>query len=178
MGPDGLVLMADMDINADGKITIEEWMKFFNEQSSRAGLQSVLDICSAVERNATMTGSYRERHAANRSRAALSTLRPYKQSPHKQAPYKRVMPRALEIRVERLFKAVDTNDDAVLSPEECIRSFGKDGYAMFDLDKDGDTKIDIEEWMRFFHRHCQQLGAKFTEQLVASAERRMAAPIH
>jgi len=174
MGPDGAVLMADIDVNNDGKITIEEWMKFFNAQCSRTGLASVLDICSAVERNRTVTGSYRERTATHRTP-------PVPNSPpraHGPAPYNRVMPRALEIRVERLFKAVDTNNDAVLTPSECLRGFGRDGYAMFDLDKDGDAKIDIEEWMRFFHNHCRQLGIKFTEQLVASAERRMQANVY
>jgi len=98
-------------VNDDGKVTIEEWMKFFNEQAQHTGLKSVEAICAAIERNRTSTGSASERRATHKTAPTHVKAK---------APYVRCMPPSLENRVERIFNSIDVGQSGALTHAEVI----------------------------------------------------------
>ena len=54
-----------------------------------------------------------------------------------------------------------------------IRVLGRDSsVAMLDIDTNVNSKIDIEEWMQYFNRHCEVVGVHMTQQIVDACEKR------
>lgn len=150
-------------------------MRFFNTQWSAVGSQSVLDICSALEGDSKSgagdfsqfmrydTSSFHSAAPTSARYSSTASTSSYRAPSKKAAPYTRVMPRALEIRVEALFNTIDIDGNAALSKAECetpqwdslllcllvcvsgLAAAGKDAYVMMDIDLDpSDGKITIE----------------------------------
>lgn len=134
MGLEGEVVM-EMDVNKDYKVTIEEWMRYFNNQWEFMP-DSVFNIIEVVERRAAAS---RAPQPGSRSPGALA------------AGYDRVMPPDVERQLDLLFQGIDRDGNGAIDKAECIATAGREGPVMFDIDTNADSKVTIEEWMKFFN---------------------------
>eukprot|EP00658_Telonema_sp_P-2_P053627 TRINITY_DN4220_c0_g2_i2.p1 TRINITY_DN4220_c0_g2~~TRINITY_DN4220_c0_g2_i2.p1 ORF type:complete len:223 (+),score=58.87 TRINITY_DN4220_c0_g2_i2:228-896(+) len=123
--------MLDMvDVNKDYKVTIEEWMRYFNNLWQFMP-DSVHHHIEVVERRVRGGSQY---HAT-----AVT------------AGYQRIVPPDVERQLDLLFQAIDRDGNGAIDKTECIAAAGREGPVMFDIDTNQDSKVTVEEWMKFFN---------------------------
>jgi len=124
-----LTMLECLDTNADGKVTIEEWMRFFHTQWLYSD-DSVLGLVETME------------HYVESLRHKL------------HSGYAHSLPRDIEKRLEIAFGLLDSDRNGALDKGECMSAVGlEDAEVLMEtLDVNYDGKVTIEEFMRYFNQ--------------------------
>jgi len=159
-------MMKALDSDADGKVTITEWMKFFMKQaavgSDIADLMANISARLDNDQAAPGEGAKLERRLSRETSDALETTAGF--ADH-------IKPLA------DLFERCDKDSSGAISPEECVRMCGgneKMARAMLkSLDTDDNGLVSGDEWMTFFLKMFAVGGSDKVTSMIGNIDSRL-----
>jgi hypothetical protein len=121
-------MLSCLDFTGDGRVTIEEWQRFYHSQWE-ASNEKVLALIGSMEGN----------------------IEAYEAQLPPPGNYEPCLPRSVEALAEEVFQSLDVREHGVLNKAQVVCR-GEEAEAMFDrMDTDYDGRVDVEEWFKYWN---------------------------
>lgn len=153
--------MAHLDVDSNGKVTFEEFTKYFLLVQTLVAPRRFREMLANMEAKA---GVEPATTSASDSPPAVA----------RQASRSEEMASVM-VCAAKIFADVDANQDGTLSKDELVAKFGAgmaDG-AMAQMDQNKDGLVSVEEWNRFFIGQYNFKGLERVKKMLDNLESKL-----
>ena len=152
--------MAHLDVDANGKVTFEEFTKYF----------LLVQTLVAPRRFSEMLANMEAKAGIEPSTASTSAPTAVARQKSRSEEMASVM-----VRAATIFAAVDANQDGTLSKDEFVAKFGAGmaDNAMAQMDENEDGLVSVEEWNRFFIKQYNAKGLERVKGMLGTLESKL-----